>query len=270
LSNDVMEKLSLTLNAGYHLEANQWFGSASANYRLEAGPYLNATLARGISSDLSSGFAGSMSISQPVIKQYGAFTQIISGETGLKQDLTTDPSAFVQLDYQIAKDRAFQSITTPLGFHQGIEVNVNAANQLQALAVSDLAVQGLSNRQALLVSQQWQWLDSGDGLMDASPILPALNAEGFSARTSADYRINLGPLGRSFTSALYWRNTEVSLNGEVQYNNEQWQSATGFTVQPSFNVLRNSNLVVNPALSLYYLPNTNDWTVKFGLRVADF
>ncbi len=268
-SNDVMEKLSLSLSAGYHLDANDWFGSTMANYRLDSGPFLNAMLARGITDELNSDLAMSLSVSQPVVTQRGAYTQLLLGETGVKRDLSTDPAAFIQLDYQLSKDRAFQGISTPFGFHQGLELNLTADLDVNALLISDLAVQGFSNRQALLFNHQWQWLDNGESLMEASPVLPTLTNTGLTSRTRADYRVNLGPMGWSFGSPLYWRNTELSLTGETQLADAQWQSALGVTVQPSFNVLRNSNLIVNPSLSLYYLPDTDTTTIKFGIRLAD-
>ena len=57
----------------------------------------------------------------------------------------------------------------------------------------------------------------------------------------------------TLTSLAYWRNTQVALNGRAQYADDQWQSALGITLQPSLNLLRNSNLLLSPSLALYRL-----------------
>ena len=269
-SDDILEKLSLSINAGYQLMDNEWLGGFSARYRLDAGPYVTAQWQRQINPLGLVASNSTLGLAQPFTFQRGSMSTLLSVETGIKLKSIMDDRVFLSADFRTEKDRAFQMLDTPLGFHQLAYLDVNRSLKTRSLLSTDIALPGITNRQSLNTRLNVQHIADGESLIVDTSVLPAITSTGISGMSAVDYRWNLGPTGRSFTSALYWRNTEVSINARGRYEREQWQTAYGVTVQPAFNVLHNANLRLNPRLSVYYLPERHTYTTTVGVSLFGF
>ena len=89
-------------------------------------------------------------------------------------------------------------------------------------------------------------------------------------QSDIDYRINLGPVGAGLGSLVYWRNTELSLNGRAQITEDTTHTAVGLSLSPNLALFRNANLTVTPELSVYYLPEEEEVQGTISVRLANF
>ena len=274
-SDDVLAKLSLSAAAGYHLDAQDWLARVNARYRTEPGPTLSLVLDKHLLTNLAPIRSAQIGLSQTLNLRHGAYRAQWLPALGLQvtqvQDAALTSALLGQLKFSLAQDQPPQAIATPLAIVQGFssQWGLNDA-QLDVLSHSGLTVRGLTSRQAVNVSLDVQALQSGTPLLLDSRLFGAADALGLTLRSGLDYRMNLGGVGQPLTSLAYWRNTELALNGRAQYSDDAWQTALGVTLQPSLNLLRNTNLILNPSLAYYHLLQDDSIQVQFSLTLAGF
>ncbi|EAR10845.1 TolB family protein [Reinekea blandensis] len=268
-SLDTLSKLALSASAGYHFEANDWFGSLAAQYRLDSGPRINAGWAKTIDeTTLNTG----MSLPMAVQNRLGQSQFLL--QAGVEQRFQPDNddtflSTTLSAAYQ--HQRAMQAIETPLGIAETINTRFNLNdNELSALSDTRLALAGWHSRHALNARLGSQWLNDETPLLLDSPLFTTPDAQGLTLQGDVDYRINLGPVGAGLGSLLYWRNTEISLNGRAQLTDSTTETAVGLSFSPNLTFFRNPVLTTSPQLSVYYLPGEEAFQVTASVRIANF
>lgn len=274
-SDDVLEKLGIGLELGYNFAEEDVFGVASLQYRTDFGPYWLASLAN--QAETNGGDTDwRLALAQPVALKHGTVSQQWTPIVGLGQTLKPDAEnrnrLFGQLDASITKDKAFHALQAPFSFNQSLLADVGADGQnLRVLASSQLGFQTFSAHQALDLGSHLQWLAKDDTvLLLDSPLFSNVATQDLTWQGSADYRLQLGAVGKSLTSAAFWRNTEVQLNARVQSTSIETESAFGVTLKPSLNLLRNASIIADPSLSFYIRPASSDAVFLFGLTIRDF
>ena len=259
-SDDALGKLSLTASAGYYLAADDWLARLDAQYRTAPGPTLGVLLDRQLLANLLPSQSAAVGVSQVFTDRRGAYraqwTPSLALQLTQAQGSASTSALLAQLQYGLAHDRPPHSLANPVALDQRWAARSNlAGTQFDGVSQTGLTVPGLSRRHAVDLGVDAQALQSNAPLLLDSRLFGPADALGLTLRSGINYRLNLGAVGQTLTSLAYWRNTQVALNGRAQYADDQWQSALGITLQPSLNLLRNSNLLLSPSLALYRLQN---------------
>jgi hypothetical protein len=264
-SQDVLDKLAMNIQAGVDFSEVETFASINTTYRLNSGLQISAAAQKNIGDERLVA-----QISRPLQWRHGDVTTLVTPRTAVEVSSVFPARAAVELSVTTQKDRGFHQLQTPLGIHQRLYTDIDADSHLRLLSSTSFATLGLSSTHALNADVEMQWLEIGPSLLANDPVLSPISYTGFSAQATADYRVNLGQVGKSLLPGLYWRNTELSLNGRTQHQTSGQESAIGFTLQPSFNLLQNANLILNPSASFYYLIDSDAVRFTLGASIANF
>jgi hypothetical protein len=274
-SEDVMEKLNLQFSGGYDVSAEDWFGQASLKYRADAGPFYSSKVEKLID-ELDQTKTSIQLVAEQPIERYSGVQQsqwlpyLGVERTELEQE---EPlyRVLYGLGYQRQQERAFQAIDTPSGFAQNLAgqyyINENTINWL---STSQLIMEGLQENQSVDLSLSLQHLNYPVSLLSTQTLFDPIDQLGYSAQMDAHFRINFGAVGRSFTPLLYWRNTEASLNFLSQHTENDNDLALGLSVSPNVNVLRNANIRLKPSVSIYYLPSSEEFSLRYQVSLGGF
>lgn len=268
-SLDTLSKLALSANAGYDFDAMDWSAGVSGQYRLDAGPRITAGWQRAskqtdLSASLSQPFAFQSSLGQTqLMVQAGTLQRFQPGED--ETYLTGGASAAYR------HQRAMQAIETPFGLSEAISTRYSLTNnRFSAVSETSLALAGWHTRHALNARLGTQWLNDDTPLLADSPLFATPDAQGLTLQSDVDYRINLGPVGAGLGSLVYWRNTEMSLNGRAQITEDTTDTAVGLSLSPNLALFRNALLTATPQLSVYYLPKDEQVQITVSARIANF
>ncbi|WP_411743344.1 hypothetical protein [Reinekea sp.] len=274
-SEDVMEKLNLQFSGGYDVSAEDWFGQASLKYRADAGPFYSTKVEKLIDELDQTKTSIQLVAEQPIERYSGVQQSQWLPYLGLERtELEREEPLYRVLygvGYQRQQERAFQAIDTPSGFAQSLAgqyyINENTINWL---STSQLIMEGLQENQSVDFSLSLQHLNYPVSMLSSNTLFEPIDQLGYSAQMEANFGINFGAVGRSFTPLLYWRNTEASLNFLSQHTENDNDLALGFSVSPNVNVLRNANIRLKPSVSIYYLPRSEEFNLRYQVSLGGF
>ncbi|TCS43929.1 TolB family protein [Reinekea marinisedimentorum] len=273
LSQDVLEKLSLTTRAGYQFDQSDWIGAVAADYRTDVGPHLVLASAKDYEGDDKERL-DQISLYQTFNQRFGNTSQSWTPSIGLGSSKTNgeerESVVLGSLSYARSKDTPIQAISSPLGFSQSFSIaHYLEENHNDVMSNSFLTFRAPGRYAAIDLAADLQYLESDNELLVDSTLFDTPDEPGFTTQLSADYRLNLGGLGMNLTHLAYWRNTELSFNARAQISEQRSESAIGFTIAPSLNLLRNSWLQASPALSTYYTFEDTEVRLLITLSVGN-
>ncbi|MBU2864128.1 hypothetical protein KO489_09765 [Reinekea forsetii] len=274
-SDDVMDKVNVQLTSGYDASAEDWFGSINAQYRSDAGPYYRSRIEKTINENDQVVSNVSILAQQPIENYFGVYQSTWQPYLGIERQALNQGDSLTRLvygtRYQRTKERAFQAIETPSGFEQSINGQFYLTEQtINWLSSSKLTLEGFNEKQSVDFALSLQHLNTPISMLSQQRIFSSTDQLGYSAQMEANYRINLGAVGRSFTPLLYWRNTEVNLSLLSQQVGESNELAFGLGVAPNINALRNTNIKLKPSLSLYFQPNSGAVSLEYQIQLGGF
>lgn len=272
-SNDILDKLLMDVGVDYYKDNNEWVANVSAQYRTNAGPYLSLGLQKNIQDNYQIFQSWQTKLFQPITVQHGAVTtQWLPGIGGGWQTQVGYPDRqflSAELGFVVNKDKAFQAIEKPYSFGQSLYGRYQWEDEaVSLLSTSRIDLPGFSSKQALNIRiEAQQKPEFGSSLLESNSLFAAPVIDGLTVQTSADYRVNFGGVGLPITPLSYWRNTNLILNFRNQQSPALVESAVGLTLQPSFNLFRNNELIADPKASVYYLPLQDTWQAKLGFVI---
>ena len=263
LSQDVLDKLALQVSAGEEADTERYWSSVQANYRLDAGPYLNPSLKLASDGEVEARFA----LAQPMIWQQGLWHQQLELTTGIEWQTDEPTRIFGRGEFTMLREHSLQSIAAKGQWQQLLYIDQND-NQKKRLLTSTELLYSPSSRSALAAQVQLQHLEYDDALVGSSAIVADLSETGWGVRYQLDAHWNPGAVGMALGPLAFWRNTTYGLHWLGQEQNDDNERALGFSVTPEMNLLRNTGIIVSPSFAYYYRLDTNTSRFAVSLIVA--
>jgi hypothetical protein len=174
------------------------------------------------------------------------------------------------INYTRTKDAAFHDISSPFSFSQTFTLaRYLNHNDTDAMTNSELSFNAPGRYAAIDLAADIQYLSSDNELLTDSALFETPDETGLTAQLSADYRFNSGGTGMNLSHLAYWRNTEISFNTRAQISDQKTETAIGFTIAPSLNLLRNSWLQASPAFSAFYALDESEIKLLMTISVGN-
>lgn len=273
-STNVFQDLYIDVSLGVSPARNDWVGSLDVTHRLLSGTLVGAQLAREPFDESQSFNQFGLQLARPWLLEQGVVESQILPAAALNRVMTDSGTgltfAGLQVSYSTKKQASYYDIASPLAWNATLAGQhvLETAGQTWS-GVLSYRQRGLSPRQSVVLEGQVQSL-TGDSLaiIEPSALFGTAVTEPFIARAGLSYQWNLGPIGKSWTPALYWRSQALSFKLAGQWTDEtDWALGLGWS--PKINLLRNDYIQLSPELSAHYLPVDEQWRVLFSLNLTD-
>lgn len=271
-STDVFHSVTLNPNVTWSFPNQQVSATLNAQVWLDSGYQLNGSVSQSVSTSGDAQTDASLQLARPWQtvgwSDYRLWQPMVQWlKVGEAQAVTAG------LVHQRATAAPYQAIVNAKGWQAHVH-GVQRLDQAATTGFVSVTAQTpwLGSRLAAQGQLSWQYQQQDAvSLIPSTSLLPietVADAATHSQRLEADLRWNLGPVGKSFSPWLYWRNTEVA--GLVR---QQWQDTgaqdlwLGARLQPTLNLFRNEYFRFAPQLEAYVAPETGDtrWQLGFAL-----
>ncbi|MEX2321135.1 MAG: hypothetical protein WD668_07260, partial [Saccharospirillum sp.] len=280
-NTNLMNTLSTTIRLGYNWEADSPTGSLALDWR-RYWPVVSFSVNQQPDSDLTRiDTETRLALSVPLQQTRGVARVGLEPSLGIThltaQAIDTDASAeasFIEagLSGYWAHQAAPRDLQAPIAIAPAALLDTQLDTGGYQLALSNsVQVPGLADNHHFSISGQWQRRDAdftGSSRIPTSVVFEAVPVTREMANSRANYQFSLGPVDAALGRLLYLRSLTLAFDAQVQYRDEEQQSAYGVQLSAPSNVLRNSRLRLVPTASVYYRPEQADWLPTLSLTLG--